>query len=140
MALGARINEDRSLGRLLKDLSMDIVTLLRQEIDLAKTEVKETVNQVGAMGRSVAIGAGLALAGGLALLAALVLGLISLFSEFLSPWVAMWLGPLIVGLVLAGIGVVMVRTALDTHRQSLVPRKTAESLQENQEWLKSKIR
>jgi len=34
----------------------------------------------------------------------------------------------------------MIRSALATHRQSLVPRKTAESLQENKEWLKSKIR
>jgi Putative Actinobacterial Holin-X, holin superfamily III len=140
MALGARINEDRSLGRLLKDLSTDTVTLIRQEIDLAKTEISENIAQVGAMGRAVAIGAGLAVAGGLALLAALVLGLTSLLSEFLSPWVAMWLGPLIVGLLLAGIGFVMIRTALASHRQSLVPRKTAESLQENQEWLKSKIR
>ena len=58
----------------------------------------------------------------------------------MSLWVAMWLAPLVVGVALAGIGYAMIRSALDTHRQSLVPRKTAESLQENKEWLKSKIR
>lgn len=140
MALGARINEDRSLGRLFRDLSTEIVALLRQEIDLAKTEVSEKVAQVGAMSRAVAIGAALGLGGALALLAALVVGLVSLLSKFMSPWVAMWLGPLIVGVVLAAVGYAMVRSAFDTHRQSLVPRKTAESLQENKEWLKSKIR
>ena len=139
MAVGARINEDRSLGRLFRDLSADTVALLRQEIDLAKTEVSEKIAHVGAMGRDVGIGTGLAVGGGLALLAALILGLTSLLSKFMSPWVAMWLAPLIVGVALAGIGYAMIRSALDTH-QSLVPRKTAESLQENKEWLKSKIR
>lgn len=139
MMPGARIHEDRSLGRLFKELSTETVTLLRQEIDLAKTEVKEKLEDVGTMGRGVGIGAGLAVAGGLALLAALVLGLISLLSLGMSPWIAMWVSPLIVGLVLGAAGYAMIRKALDTHRASLVPRKTAESLQENKEWLKSKI-
>ena len=140
MALGARISEDRSIVRLFKDLSVETLALLRQEIDLAKTEVSETVTKVGAMSRAVATGAALALGGALALLAAVILGLTSLLSKFMSPWAAMWLGPLIVGVVFVGVGYAMIRSALDMHRQSLVPRKTAESLQENKEWLKSKIR
>ena len=140
MAVGARLNEDRSLGRLFRDLSTEAVTLFRQEIDLAKTEVSEKVTHIGAMGRAVGIGAGLAVGGGLAILAAVILAMISLLSKFMSPWLVMWLAPLIVGAVLAGIGYAMIRSALDTHRESLVPRKTAESLQENKEWLKSKIR
>jgi uncharacterized membrane protein YqjE len=140
MAVAERINHDRSLGRLLKDLSTEIVTLLRQEIDLAKTEMKEKIAHVATMGRAAAIGGGLAFAGALALLATLILGAVSLLSKTMSPWVAMWVAPLIVGLVLAGVGYAMLRSALNTHRQSLVPHKTAESLQENQQWLKSKIR
>jgi hypothetical protein len=139
MAVGARLHEDRSLGRLVRDLSMDTVTLLRQEIDLARTEVSEKVARVGEMARTVGIGAGLAYGGGLAILAAVILGGISLLSKFMSVWVAMWLAPLIVGVALAGVGYAMIRTALDTDRPSLVPRKTAESLQENKEWLKSRI-
>ena len=140
MAVGARINEDRSLGRLLKDLSVETGALLRQEIDLAKTEVSEKVARIGAITRAVAIGGAVAVGGGLALLAALILGLTSLLSRGVSPWVAMWLAPLIVGLVLAGVGYAMIRSALNTHRPSLVPHRTAESLQENKEWLRSKIR
>jgi hypothetical protein len=140
MALGTRLDNHRSLGRLFRDLSTETVTLLRQEIDLARSEVRETVAHVATMGRDVAIGAGLAVAGGLALLAALVLALTSLLSEVMSPWVAMWLAPLIVGLVLAGVGYAMIRKSLDTHREALMPRETAESLQESKAWLKSKIR
>lgn len=140
MALGTHIDGHRSLGRLFKDLSTETVTLLRQEIDLAKTEIREKLSDVGTMGREIAIGGGLAVAGGLALVAALILGLTSLLSKFMSPWVAMWLAPLIVGIVLAGVGYAMIRKSLDAHRHGLVPRKTAESLQENKEWLKSKVR
>ena len=140
MAIGARLNEDRSLGGLFKDLSTEAVTLVRQEIDLAKAEVMEKIAHVGTMGRSIAVGGGLAFAGGLALLAAVVLGLTSLLSRFMSPWLAMWLAPLIVGLALAGVGYAMIRTTLARHDRSLLPEKTAESLQENKEWLKSKIR
>jgi uncharacterized membrane protein YqjE len=140
MAVAARTDHDRSLGRLLKDLSTETVTLLRQEIDLAKTEMREKIAKVATMGRAAAIGGGFACAGALALLAALILGLVSLLSKGMSPWVAMWIAPLIVGLILAGIGYVMLRNALNTNRQSFVPYRTAESLQENQQWLKSKIR
>ena len=139
MAVAERINHDRSLGRLLKDLSTEIVTLLRQEIDLARTEMKEKIAHVATVGRAAAIGGGLAFAGALALLAALILGAVSLLSKAMSLWMAIWVGPLIVGLVLAGIGYAMLRSALNTHRQNLVPHRTAESLQENQQWLKSKI-
>jgi len=41
------------------------VTLLRQEIDLAKTEMKEKIAHVASMGRAAAIGGGLAFAGAL---------------------------------------------------------------------------
>lgn len=139
MAPSARTNEDRSLGRLVKDLSTETVTLLRQEIDLATTEVKEKVAGMGTLSRAAAIGGGLAFAGGLALLAALILGLTSLLSTFMSFWFAIWVAPLITGLIFVPLGYVMIRSALTTHRQSLKPHRTAESLQENKEWLKSKM-
>jgi Putative Actinobacterial Holin-X, holin superfamily III len=140
MAVRSRIDEHRSLGQLLRDLSTDSVMLLRQEIDLAKTEIGEKIGEVGTMGRKVAIGGGLAVAGGLALVAALILGLTSLLSEVMSVWAAMWLAPLIVGLILAGVGYALIRKSFDAHRQGLVPLNTAKSLQENKEWLKSRIR
>jgi len=134
----AYANGDRSLGRLFSDLSTDVLTLLRQEIDLAKTEVAEKASHLGVMAKTLAIGGALAFFGALALLAALILGVTSLFSQFMSPGVAVWLGPLVVGLVLAGIGYISIRKALDAN-ETLVPHETTESLQENKEWLKAKI-
>ena len=139
MALGAHLNENRSLGRLFKDLSIETVALLRHEVDLAKTEVSEKIAEVATMSRAVGIGAALAAGGGLALLTAVIVGLASLLSKFMSPWIAVWLAPLVVGIILAAVGYAMIRAALAAPRQSLMPRKTAQSLQENKEWLKSKI-
>jgi xanthine/uracil permease len=132
--------EERSLGQLLKDLSTETVSLLRQEVDLAKTEMGEKASRVGSNVGALAVGGAVAFAGALALLAALISGLTSLLDNFMSPDVAVWLAPLIVGVVLAAIGYSMIKKALDTlKRESLAPRKTTESLQENKEWLKSKI-
>jgi hypothetical protein len=77
--------DERSLGQLFGDLSRQLSTLVRQEIDLARTEV---TTKAGAASRDVAmIGAGgaLAYAGLLVLLAAVVLLLIE---AGLDEWLA----------------------------------------------------
>jgi uncharacterized membrane protein YqjE len=133
--------DERSLGQLLKELTGETTTLLRQEVDLAKTEMSEKVSRVGTNLASVGVGGAVALLGAMALVAALILGLISLFDNFMSPEVAVWVAPLLVGAVLAGIGYSMIKKAMETLRQeSITPKKTTQSLQENKEWLKEKIR
>lgn len=80
---------DRSLKKVVSDLSLDAGLLVRQEIALAKAQLKEQAVQFIAAGF-------LAYLGALALLAALVLGVIAL-------GVAAWLAALAVGaLVLLG--------------------------------------
>ena len=54
-----------SVGQLLGEISKDISTLMRQEVELAKTEVRESVRQAGKAGSKVG---GAAVAGHLALL------------------------------------------------------------------------
>jgi len=54
-----------SVGQLLGEISKDISTLMRQEVELAKTEVRESVSQAGKAGSKVG---GAAVAGHLALL------------------------------------------------------------------------
>lgn len=133
--------DERSLGQLLKELSSETTTLLRQEVDLAKAEMSEKISRVGTNVAAVGVGGAVALVGAMALVAALILGLISLFDNFMSPEVAVWVAPLLVGAVLAGIGYSMITKAMATLRQeSLTPKKTTQSLQENKEWLKEKIR
>ena len=134
------VKEDRSIVQLLRELTMDTRTLLKQEVDLAKTEMTEKAGRVGANLGSLAVGGAVAFLGALALLAAVVYGLTSILNKFMSLGVAVWLAPLIVGAVLAAIGYSLVKKALETlKRESLAPQKTTQSLQENKEWLKEKI-
>ena len=135
-----RERDERSLGQILKDLSNETSTLLRQEVELAKTEMSEKASRVGTNLGSLAVGGAVTFLGALALLAAVISGLTSLLDQLMDLNVAVWLAPLLVGIALAVIGYGLVKKALDTlKRESLTPRKTTESLQENKEWLKSKV-
>jgi hypothetical protein len=134
------VREERSIGQLLKELRDETTTLLRQEVDLAKTEISEKASRIGSNLGSLALGGSVAFLGALALLAAVVYGLTSILNQFMSVGVAIWLAPLIVGAALAAIGYSLVQKALATLRQeSLTPRKTTETLQENKEWLKARM-
>ena len=135
------LRDDRSLGQILRDLRDETSTLLRQEVDLAKTEISEKAATVGSNLGSVAVGGAVAFAGALTLLAALTLGLISLMSEVMSRDVAMWLAPLLVGLILAAVGYSLIKKALQALKQEgIAPRRTTQSLKENKEWLTSKMK
>ena len=135
------LRDDRSLGQILRDLRDETSTLLRQEVDLAKTEMSEKAATVGSNLGSVAVGGAVAFAGALTLLAALTLGLISLMSEVMSRDVAMWLAPLLVGLVLAIVGYSLIKNALQALKQEgIAPKRTTQSFKENKEWLTSKMK
>jgi putative Mn2+ efflux pump MntP len=130
MAVPNERKDDRSIGQLLKELTQETSTLLKQEVDLAKTEMSEKASRVGSV----------ALLGAIALLMAVIYGLGAILNNFLSPETASWLAPLIVGAILAAVGYSMIKKALDTlKRESITPQRTTQSLQENKEWLKQKI-
>jgi xanthine/uracil permease len=126
-----------SIGTLLKDLSDETRTLLRQEVELAKAEISEKVSVMGRNVAYIAIGGLVALVGLLPIVAAACIGMIVLLDNFMNDSIAAWLGPLIVGVVLGLIGYALIQKALSTlKRESFVPRKTMNSLRENTEWLK----
>jgi putative superfamily III holin-X len=134
------VAEDRSLGQILRELRDESSTLLHKEVDLAKAEMSEKASRIGSNLGALAVGGGVAFAGALALLAAVVNGLTSLLSKVMSPGVAVWLAPLLVGLVLAFIGYGMIKKAVAALKQErIAPTQTTESLKENKEWLKSRI-
>jgi uncharacterized protein YacL len=134
------VKDERSIGQLLKELTHETSTLLRQEVDLAKTEMSEKAARVGTNLGSVAVGGAVAFLGAIALLLAAVYLLMSLLNNFMSPEVASWVAPLIVGGILAAVGYSMIKKALETlKRESITPQRTTQSLQENKEWLKQKI-
>jgi phosphate/sulfate permease len=140
MAVPGERKEERSIGQLLKELTQESSTLLKQEVNLAKTEMSEKASRVGANLGAVAVGGAVALLGAIALLLAAVYGLTSILNNFMNQEVAVWLAPLIVGGILAAVGYSLIKKALATLKQeSITPQRTTQSLQENKEWLKEKI-
>jgi phosphate/sulfate permease len=140
MAVPGERKEERSIGQLLKELTQESSTLLKQEVNLAKTEMSEKASRVGANLGAVAVGGSVALLGAIALLLAAVYGLTSILNNFMNQEVAVWLAPLIVGGILAAVGYSLIKKALATLKQeSITPQRTTQSLQENKEWLKEKI-
>src|SRR5258705_12574416 len=75
-ARGARLGREPSIGELLGELSQDVTQLMRQEIQLAKTEMHEKVARITTDLVALAAGGVVASLGGLALTAALVLLLV----------------------------------------------------------------
>jgi xanthine/uracil permease len=129
----AQLRDERSLGDLFSDLSRETTTLVRQEIQLAKAELTQSATEAArGIGMLVAGGA-VAYAGLLFLLLAIVFGLIE------AGWDA-WLSALVVGLVVIAIGAVLVLRARESLKPAnLAPRRTLETLKEDQEWAKEQI-
>ena len=121
--------DDRSLGELFSELSQETTTLIRQEVNLAKTEMSQKASRVGKDVGFLAAGGAVAYAGLLAIIA----GVIAL----LALVIPLWLSALLVGLVVAAIGYFLVRKGLDALKQEgLAPRQTIETLKEHKEWAK----
>jgi xanthine/uracil permease len=129
----AQLRDERSLGDLFSDLSRETTTLVRQEVQLAKAELTQSATEAArGIGMLVAGGA-VAYAGLLFLLLAIVYGLIE------AGWDA-WLSALVVGLVVVAIGAVLVLRARESLKPAnLAPRRTVETLKEDQEWAKEQI-
>jgi hypothetical protein len=135
-----RVREERSIGQLLRELGHETNHLLRQELELAKTEMSEKASRVGADVGKIAVGGAIAFAGALALLFTLIRGLTALLALVVPLGVAVWLAPLLIGAVFVGIGYAFARNGLDRLRhEQIKPTKTTQSLQENKEWLRTKL-
>ena len=129
--LSQRTAEERSIGALFGELSQDVALLVRQEAQLAKTEMQQKLSKVTTDLVALATGGVVALVGGLALTAALILLLIDPVG--IKPWLA----ALLVGAVLAIAGWVMLqRGAKDLKRTDPTPRRTVETIKEDIQWAK----
>jgi len=123
---------ERSLGELFSDLSKDTGTLVRKEVQLAKTEMSEKLTEVGKNVGFLVIGGAIAYASLLFVLAALAVGL----AGIMTPWLAV----LIVGLIVGLVAFALVQKGLSALRQtSLVPQKTIETLKEDKEWIQQQV-
>src|SRR3954447_1348744 len=119
--------EDSSVGQLLSELTADVQRLFRQEVELAKAEIREEATKAGKVAGMFG-GAGFA-----GYMVALFLSLAALFA-LANVMDAGW-SALIVTAVWAVIGAVLYRKGRDRmHSVSPLPARTVETLKEDAQW------
>jgi uncharacterized membrane protein YqjE len=123
---------EQPIGDLLKQLSVETTTLMRQELELAKAEVSEKGKKAGA-GAGMFGGAGVAALLGLG---ALTAALIALLDKAMGTWVA----ALIVGVVWLAIGGVLALQGRSKVQEATppVPEQATESVKEDVQWAKTR--
>jgi F0F1-type ATP synthase assembly protein I len=121
---------EKSLGQLFSELTSDLSTLMRKEVELAKVETKEEVSRAGKAGGMLGGGA---FAGYLALLF-----LSFALAWLLDEWMHTALAFLIVGLLYAVVAAVLiVRGRARLQDVNPVPQQTVETLKEDVQWAKA---
>jgi Putative Actinobacterial Holin-X, holin superfamily III len=127
------LRQERSIGDLFGQLTQDLSLLVRQETQLAKTEVQEKISRASRDLVALAAGGIVALIGGLAITAAIILLLVDPVG--LEPWLA----SLLVGVLLAGGGYLMLQNGLrDLKTMDPAPRRTVESVKEDIQAIKER--
>jgi len=124
---------ERSLGDLFADLSQQTSLLIRQEVQLARTELSQKATQAGRAGAMLGAGGAVANAALLTFTATVVLLLVQIG---LDAWAAAGLTTVL----LAAVGYVLVRNGLRKLRQPIVPVDTIDSIKETAQWLKNETR
>jgi membrane protein len=125
---------DRPVSDLMKDLSDQTTTLVRQEIELAKAEMT-------AKGKQVGVGAGAF--GGAALVGLYAVGaLTAAVILALSTAIDAWLAALIVGVVYAAVAGVLALVGKNKAQAGSppVPERAIESTKEDVEWAKTRAK
>lgn len=125
---------ERPTSELLKDLSQQTGTLVRQEVDLAKAELTQKGKQLGA-------GAGLLI--GAAVVTLLALGAVTAcLIAALASAVATWLAALIVAVVYAAIAGALAVVGRGRIQKAAppAPEQTIETVKEDVQWAKTRAR
>jgi hypothetical protein len=121
---------DSSIGELIGNISNDLTQLFRQEVELAKAEVKQEASKAG---KAAGMLGGAGFAGYLAVVLlsfALVFGLANVMD---AGWAA-----LIVAVIWAAIGAVLYATGRKKLKDvDPVPHRTVDTIKEDAQWLKN---
>jgi Putative Actinobacterial Holin-X, holin superfamily III len=121
-----------SMASLVGGIISDATRLVRQEIALARREMQAEFDKAKVAGVSLAAGAGLTMFG------AVFLGLMVVFLLHEVGGLPLWASFLIVGGVVVIAGAILLYAGIQQFRKvSLVPPQTAETLQENVQWLQN---
>ena len=121
---------EKSIGELVSELTQELRTLFRQELELFTAEMKEKMAHVAKDTVAIGVGGFLIYSGFFVLLAAIVLVL----ATFMPAWGA----ALLVAIAFIGIGFALVRKGRkDLTQMEKKPEQTAETLKETIKWAKT---
>jgi len=121
---------DTSIGQLIGNISDDLSKLFRQEVELAKAEVRQEAAKAG---KAAGMLGGAGFAGYMALVLLSFALVFALANVMDAGWAA-----LIVAVIWAAAGAVLYATGRKRLRTvSPVPRQTVETIKEDAEWLKN---
>ena len=136
----ARADDQRSIADLLKELGAESSHLVRQEVNLAKTELSEKASFYGKQGGKLAAGGAVLALGGLLLLLSLAYFVAALFSLLpITEELAIALGYIIVGSIAAAIGYSIFSSARSKlAEEPATPERTLQSLKDDKQWLTNK--
>ena len=120
---------DRSLGELLSEMTGDLSTLMRKEVELAKLEAKDELRRAGKAG-------GMLGAGGVAAHFALLFAsfaLAWLLDEVMHPALAFLVVAVLYGIAAA----LLLSRGREQMKQLQGPKQTIETLKEDVEWARA---
>lgn len=121
---------EKSIGELVSELTGEVRTLFRQELDLFTAEMKQKMVTLAKDTAAIGAGAVLLYTGFLVLLAAVVLGLATVMPA--------WGAALLVAIGLIAIGAVLVlKGGKDVKEMEAKPEQTVGALKETVQWAKT---
>ena len=123
-------DDQRSLGEIVGDVAQDMTTLVKQELELARTELKQEAAKAGK---------GVGLLGGAGVAAVLFLVFASLTITFLlDNWMPLEVAALIVTAVWAVVAAALAaRGRRELKRSNPQLPKTQQTLKEDAEWIRA---
>src|SRR5687768_5677379 len=130
----AEVTYQESIGGLVKGILGDLRQLIRDEVALARVEIREQASRAKLAASALGAGAAALVFGVIFLLVAIAMG-----TADLLDW-PLWAGFLAVALLLSLVGLVM----LSTGRRRLrsvhpVPEQTVQTIKENSEWIAKRL-
>jgi hypothetical protein len=124
---GGPYGGDHSMGELLSQVTSDVQTLFHQEVELAKTEVKQEATKAG---KAAGMYGGAGFAGYMTLLFLSLAAVLGLANVMDAGWAALIVTAVwaVVAAVLYARGRARMRTVSPT------PQQTVETMKENTQW------
>jgi hypothetical protein len=130
----AELGYNESIGGLVRGILTDLRQLVREEIALARVEVRETAGRAKLAAASLGAAVVALAFGGTFLLIAVAVGIADLLD-----W-PVWAGFLVVALLLSVAGAAMFAAGRKRLRTiQPVPEQTVQSIKENSEWIAKRL-